>query len=273
MQLSLRKRWSKGYQFDVNYTLAHAQDHGSPVERAASSRDVRQRRLHRLPDQLVGAGPAVRQLRLTTSATRSTSTGSPTCRSASGTRIGSDSPGCVNAIIGEWSVAGLWRWTSGLPVQRPELPLVLGDELEPAGQRGAGEARAAARDAARSRTSSTATRARSRIPRTPLTLFRRSSRRVRACATCCAATATSPSTSASARRGRCRGRTTSKLRFRWDMFNLTNTPRFDIGRRRHVARTSRTRSAATTARWPPATAAPAAACSSCSLRILDDRPR
>ena len=27
LQLTLRKRWSHGYQFDVNYTLAHAMDH------------------------------------------------------------------------------------------------------------------------------------------------------------------------------------------------------------------------------------------------------
>ena len=32
MQLSLRKRFSEGYQFDVNYTLGFAEDHGSLLE-------------------------------------------------------------------------------------------------------------------------------------------------------------------------------------------------------------------------------------------------
>ena len=32
-----------------------------------------------------------------------------------GKKFGHDSPGWVNAIIGEWSFAGLWRWTSGFP--------------------------------------------------------------------------------------------------------------------------------------------------------------
>ena len=33
LQLTLRKRWSDGYQFDVNYTLSKSTDLGSAVER------------------------------------------------------------------------------------------------------------------------------------------------------------------------------------------------------------------------------------------------
>ena len=33
LQLTLRKRWSQGFQFDVNYTLSESKDHGSAVER------------------------------------------------------------------------------------------------------------------------------------------------------------------------------------------------------------------------------------------------
>ncbi len=33
LQLTLRKRWSRGFQFDVNYTLSESKDHGSAVER------------------------------------------------------------------------------------------------------------------------------------------------------------------------------------------------------------------------------------------------
>ena len=47
MQLTLRKRWSHGYQFDVNYTLAHAKDHGSAVERGSFFGNYRQRRATR----------------------------------------------------------------------------------------------------------------------------------------------------------------------------------------------------------------------------------
>ena len=36
MQLTLRKRWSDGYQFDVNYTLSKSTDLGSAVERGTS---------------------------------------------------------------------------------------------------------------------------------------------------------------------------------------------------------------------------------------------
>jgi hypothetical protein len=114
MQVSLRKRWSKGYQFDVNYTLAHGKDHSSQVERgsfftpfdnggytgfllnswepdlhyANSDYDIRhQININWITDLPFGRGRA----------------------------IGSDVPGFVNAIIGEWSVAGLFRLTSGLP--------------------------------------------------------------------------------------------------------------------------------------------------------------
>jgi hypothetical protein len=114
MQLSLRKRWSKGYQFDVNYTLAHGKDHASQVERGSfftpfstggysgfllnswepdlhygnSDYDIRhQVNVNWITDLPFGRGRA----------------------------IGANVPGFVNAIIGEWSMAGLFRLTSGLP--------------------------------------------------------------------------------------------------------------------------------------------------------------
>ena len=51
LQLSLRKRWSHGYQFDVNYTLAHAWTMVVGRDAAASSTTIRQRRLHRISHQ------------------------------------------------------------------------------------------------------------------------------------------------------------------------------------------------------------------------------
>jgi hypothetical protein len=114
LQLSLRKRWSKGYQFDVNYTLAHGKDHASQVERGSfftafdnggytgfllnswepdlhygnSDYDIRhQVNVNWIADLPFGRGRA----------------------------FGSNVPAFVNAFIGEWSVAGLFRLTSGLP--------------------------------------------------------------------------------------------------------------------------------------------------------------
>lgn len=114
LQLTVRKRWSKGYQFDVNYTLAHGKDHSSQVERGSfftpfstggytgfllnswepdlhygnSDYDIRhQVNINWITDLPFGRGRA----------------------------LGSNVPGFINAIIGEWSVAGLFRLTSGLP--------------------------------------------------------------------------------------------------------------------------------------------------------------
>ena len=114
LQLTLRKRYSRGYQFDFNYTLGHSQDHASAVERGSfftafgaggysgfmidswdiekqwgnSDFDVRhQLNVNWILDMPFGTGRA----------------------------IGNDAPGWVNAVIGDWSVAGLWRWTSGFP--------------------------------------------------------------------------------------------------------------------------------------------------------------
>ena len=36
MQLTFRRRYSNGYQFDLNYTLARGKDHGSEVERGSA---------------------------------------------------------------------------------------------------------------------------------------------------------------------------------------------------------------------------------------------
>ena len=52
--------------------------------------------------------------RTSTSGTSSTSTGSTTCRSA-GTQVRVGAGGVLNQVIGDWSIAGLTRWTSGLP--------------------------------------------------------------------------------------------------------------------------------------------------------------
>ena len=114
MQLTFRKRFSHGYSFDVNYTLSKAKDHGSAVERTATFSgdygggytgflinswepdlsysyadfDVRhQLNVNWLTELPFGRGKA----------------------------MGTDAPGWLNAMIGDWAVAGIWRWTSGFP--------------------------------------------------------------------------------------------------------------------------------------------------------------
>ena len=52
-----------------------------------------------------------------------------------GRKWGSDVPGWLDAVIGGWSMAGLTRWTSGLPFNVINARSCLGDQLEPAGQR------------------------------------------------------------------------------------------------------------------------------------------
>jgi hypothetical protein len=110
LQLTLRKRWSDGYQFDVNYTLSTSKDHGSSVERGTiglggysgvllnpwspdlqysySDFDVRhQMNLNWVTDLPFGRGR----------------------------RFGRDVPVWLNQVIGDWQFAGLFRWTSGFP--------------------------------------------------------------------------------------------------------------------------------------------------------------
>lgn len=114
MQLTLRRRFSNGYQFDLNYTLARGKDHGSEVERGGafgnfgsggysgflvnsfdpdlnysySDFDVR----HQINVNWLAELPF-----------------------GEGKRWGGGASRLVNAIIGDWSVAGIGRWSSGFP--------------------------------------------------------------------------------------------------------------------------------------------------------------
>ncbi|MGH9346322.1 MAG: carboxypeptidase regulatory-like domain-containing protein, partial [Vicinamibacterales bacterium] len=114
LQLSLRKRYSAGTQFDVNYTLSKSEDLGSLVERGSafgnfsaggysgfllnswepelhyglSDFDVRhQVNLNWITDLPFGQGR----------------------------KFGGNATGLANQLIGDWSIAGLVRWTSGFP--------------------------------------------------------------------------------------------------------------------------------------------------------------
>lgn len=110
LQVTLRKRWSQRYQFDVNYTLSKSTDLGSAVERdfqgfggysgfllnswepelqySYSDFDIR----HQMNLNWVADLPFGRQR-----------------------RIAGNASGLLNHLIGNWQFAGVFRWTSGLP--------------------------------------------------------------------------------------------------------------------------------------------------------------
>ena len=114
LQLSVRKRWSQGYQFDVNYTLAKSEDLGSSVERDTMW----------FPQGLGGVsgflvnpwkpdlqwGPSDFDVRHQLNVN-----GIANLPFGRGKKWGGDASNLVNAIIGDWSVAGLLRLTSGFP--------------------------------------------------------------------------------------------------------------------------------------------------------------
>jgi hypothetical protein len=114
LQLMFRRRYSQGYQFDLNYTYSRGKDHASEVERGGafgnfgsggysgflvnsfepdlnysySDYDVRhQINVNWLADLPFGQGK----------------------------RLGGNASGFTNALIGDWAVAGIARWSSGFP--------------------------------------------------------------------------------------------------------------------------------------------------------------
>ena len=104
-QLTLRKRWSSGYQFDLNYTLSKSIDLASNAERvgafdgflvnswsprqlrAVSDYDMR----HQVNANWVAELPFGR-----------------------GKKWGNAWSSAANAILGGWQISGLWRMTSGM---------------------------------------------------------------------------------------------------------------------------------------------------------------
>jgi hypothetical protein len=114
LQLTLRRRFKNGYQFDLNYTLARGRDNGSELERGSafdnfgsggysgfltnsfepelnysySDFDVR----HQINVNWLAELPF-----------------------GQGRRFGGGAGTLTNAIIGDWSIAGIGRWSSGFP--------------------------------------------------------------------------------------------------------------------------------------------------------------
>ena len=114
LQLSFRKRWSAGYQFDFNYTLGYSEDLGSLLEGDDTFADFENGGytgiLHEswTPEKQYGRSDFdVRHL-----FNVNWIADLPFGR---GRRFGGGASGLVNAIVGEWSTAGIVRWSSGFP--------------------------------------------------------------------------------------------------------------------------------------------------------------
>ncbi len=114
MQLSLRRRLSDGYQFDFNYTFAVAKDHGSSVERGASFGNFAAGGYSGFlvnswdPDQQYSFADFDVRHQINVNALYELPFGQ-------GKKWGANANGFVNALIGDWSLAGIYRQTSGFP--------------------------------------------------------------------------------------------------------------------------------------------------------------
>ena len=201
MQLSLRKRFSDGYQFDLNYTLGYASDHGSLLEGDETFQDFDNGGYTGFlldtwnPDKQYGrADFDVRHL-----INLNWIAEVPVGR---GRRFGSDMPAVLDAIVGDWSTGRHRPLEQRVPVQRLQLPPVLVHQLEPAGQRRADRPERRARDPHHARPGDGYPSPFADVD-DALTKFRRACPGEVGVRNELAATATSRSTSASARASTC----------------------------------------------------------------------
>jgi hypothetical protein len=105
MLVSLRKRFSHGLQFDLNYTWSHSIDNGSSITNTVTGGLVCD-----LTNLRVCRGNSDFDIRHLVNANFIYEL--PFGR---GQRFGSGSPGWVNQIIGGWEVSGIFTARSGLP--------------------------------------------------------------------------------------------------------------------------------------------------------------
>ena len=143
MNLTLRRRFSDGVQFDINYTLAKSEDMGSQVERGSGfgnfSNGGSTGFLINSFDPELNYGTSDFDVRhqINTNWLAELPFGQ-------GKRFGGGVSNALNAVDRRLVDRGPDALDQRLPVQRRQLPLVLGDQLEPAGQRDAGRSEPAA---------------------------------------------------------------------------------------------------------------------------------
>jgi hypothetical protein len=108
LQATLRKRFSHGYQFDINYTLGYSKDNGSSVERGGSFSNF-------------GNGGYTGFLLNSFDPEAHWGNSDFDVRHQVNFNglwelpFGRNQKGLLKQVIGDWQVAGLVRWTSGFP--------------------------------------------------------------------------------------------------------------------------------------------------------------
>ena len=114
MNLTLRRRFTDGIQFDINYTLAKSEDMGSQVERGSGFGNFSNGGTSGFlinsfdPELSYGTSDFDVRHQINTNWLAELPFGQ-------GKRYGGGVSNGVNALIGDWSIAGLMRWTSGFP--------------------------------------------------------------------------------------------------------------------------------------------------------------
>lgn len=106
MLLSLRKRFSKGFQFDANYTWSHSIDNQSTVANTTTAGGL----ICDATNLRVCRGPSDFDIRHLLNVN-----GIWELPFGRGQRFGGSAPGWVNTIIGGWEVTGIFTARSGLP--------------------------------------------------------------------------------------------------------------------------------------------------------------
>jgi hypothetical protein len=226
MLLSLRKRYSGGTQFDINYTLSKSEDMGSQVERGSAfgnaSNGGNSGFLINSFDPELNWGISDFDVRHQVNMN-----GLVELPFGRDRRWGSNANGFVNGIIGDWSIAGLMRWTSGFPFNVSNCRSCWATNWNLTGN-------AMLVDPGRLPDTETTLNAVDGRPSPfvnaaeALTFFRRQlpgeagvRNLLRGDGYFTIDTSISKSWSV--------GISDHRLRFRWDVFNLTNTPKFDVG--------------------------------------------
>ena len=114
MLLTLRRRYADGLQFDLNYTLSESKDMGSQVERGSAFYNFANGGYSGFlvnsfdPESNYGTSDFDLRHQFNLNWVADLPFGQ-------GHRFGRNASAALNQVIGDWSVAGLIRWTSGFP--------------------------------------------------------------------------------------------------------------------------------------------------------------
>lgn len=113
-QLNVRKRFANGDNIDVNYTFGKSIDLRSNVERVGTSTGVLWNPWQ--PGLMKGVSDYDNTHLFSMQGVYNLPVGK-------GMKYGSTMPGWANAIVGGWQLSGMWRWSSGFPISVYETGL------------------------------------------------------------------------------------------------------------------------------------------------------